>query len=120
MKIDCKFCQKEMAYVPLTLSHSGISAITVPAYYCHGCNYEYAPIGGMKNHHLYRMVGEKMYRWSYEETTNVARIWYVGKPGVPGVSPNSDLKLLKSFEEHFPEVTPQNVEDKLKLVLVFL
>lgn len=118
--MQCKFCQKEMKYVPLVLSHSGISAITIPAHFCETCSYEYAPLGGMKNHHLYRMINERMYRWSYEETTNVARVWYVGTPGTPGVSPNKDLQLLKSFEEHFPEVTPENVEEKLKLVLVFL
>lgn len=119
MITQCKFCQKDMAYVPLTVSRSGRSA-TFHAHYCHNCNYEFVPLGNMKNHHLYRMVGGRMYRWTYEETTNVARIWYIGQPGVPGVSPNKDLKLLKTFEEHFPEVTPQNVEDKLKLVLVFL
>lgn len=109
-----------MAFVPLTLSHTGMSAITINAYWCEKCYYEYAPLGGMINHHLYKMIGDRMFRWSYEETTDVARIWYIGSPGIPGVSPNKDLKLLKTFEEHFPMVTPDNVEEKLKLVVTFL
>jgi hypothetical protein len=108
-----------MAHVPLVISHNGMSALQLNAYYCYNCNYEYAPIGGMKNHHLYRIINDKMYRWSFEETTNVARVWYVGEPGIPGETPNKKLELLKSFEERFPEVTPQNVEEKLRLVLVF-
>ena len=109
-----------MAYVPLTMSHSGISAIRITAYFCYDCNYEYAPIGGMKNHHLYKKLSTGMYRWSYDETTQTARVWYIGKPGVPGESPNEDLKLLKSFEDNHSDVNPDNVEEKLKLVLTFL
>ncbi len=116
----CKFCQKETAYVPLTLSHSGISAIKINAYFCHDCQYEYAPIGGMKYHHLYKMVNNRMYRWSIEDTTKVARLWYVGQPGIPGQVPNKDLKILKTFEDHYPEITPENVERKLKFILLFL
>jgi hypothetical protein len=118
--LDCKFCRKEMVYVPLTVSHPGFGSTTFHAHFCFDCNYEYAPIGGMRNHHLYRKIGDRMYRWSYDEATGATRIWYIGTPGVPGESPNKDLELLKSFNEPIPPVTPENVEDKLKLVLVFL
>ena len=102
----------------MTITH-GQHSYTFHPYYCHTCNYEYVKMGSMINHHLYRMIGDRMFRWSHEETTNVARVWYIGSPGIPGVSPNKDLELLQSFEDNLPIVTPDNVEDKIRLVVTF-
>ncbi len=115
----CVFCQKQTAYVPLTVMH-GLSGHKYSVYYCYDCSYEYAPIGGMRHHHLYKMINNRMYRWSWEDKTEKARLWYVGKPGEPGVRPNEDMKLIKTFEKYFPQVTPENIEKKLKFMLLFL
>jgi len=46
-------------------------------------------------------------------------LWYIGEPGEPGVRPNRKLKMLKTFSNP-PEVTPENVERKIRFMLLFL
>lgn len=61
-----------------------------------------------------------MYRWSVEDDGKLGRLWHVGQPGVPGIEPNRKMFLIKSFKESLPTITPQNIEEKLRFILVFL
>lgn len=111
----CDFCAKEMAPVPLIVGKH-----TIEVSFCYNCKYEYASWGGAVTRNLYATINDKMYRWSIEDADGVARLWYVGEPGEPGVRPNRKLRVLKSFAKFYPTITPTNIERKLKFILVFL
>jgi hypothetical protein len=120
----CNFCQKEATYAPLT-----IKGVTTPdryrklrVHYCTDCAAEYVyweNDGQLAAINLYVIINAKMYRWSTTLGEKVARLWYVKEPGLPGVQPNKGLNLLKSFEDH-PDLTPENVAEKIKFMLPFL
>ena len=118
----CKFCQAKMEYVPLSVRSSNKNFRTMDVFYCYKCDYEYNKVGTWENHHVYKIVNSKMYRWSiafFNDAT--ARLWYVGEPGAPGVRPNRKMKLLQRFEAGcYPSITPQNIEQKLRFMLLFL
>lgn len=116
-----------MVHVPLPIKYksrslgaTSLGPKQIEAYFCYDCNYEYALLGGVENHHLYTTINNRMYRWSVEEDGATARLWYVGEPGIPGVQPNRKMFHIKSFKEHFPQITPQNIERKLRFILLFL
>lgn len=113
MTRPCDFCQKDTAYVPLTIT----STRKFEVHYCYDCGAEFVEnTGGV---HLYTEIRGKMYRWSMEEEGTVGRLWSVGEPGVPGIHPNRKMFLIKSFKNP-PAITPQNINNKVKLILVFL
>jgi len=110
----CNFCQKETIYVPLIVSPKHQFEV----YYCYDCEAEYVDnTGGI---HLYTTLNGTMYRWSIEVGGTIGRLWRVGEPGIPGERPNRKMRLIKNFKEHIPEITPQNIQEKLKLILVFM
>lgn len=115
MNPKCRFCQKETVYVPLTIS----ARRTFKVYHCYDCSYEYVDELSWSNHHLYTSINNRMYRWSVDESGTAAHLWYVGEPGEPGVRANRKLFLVKSFKD-FPSITPQNIERKLRFILLFL
>jgi hypothetical protein len=119
MTLICKFCQKETTYVPLRVADRR----TFEVHYCFSCNAEYVDYGSDdgKATHLYTEIDKKMYRWSVTEhkAKLSGYVWYVGEPGVPGVVPNKRLRLLKSFETP-PTIVPNNVEQKIRFILLFL
>lgn len=110
----CRFCNNDMVAVPLV-----IGTRTLEVYFCYTCQSEYVDWGGIVSIHLYTQINNKTYRWSIEENGNVGRLWHVAEPGIPGERPNRKLKLVKYFK-HFPNITPSNVERKLKFMLLFL
>ncbi len=117
-----------MVYVPLPIKFKSRSLGATSrgpkqfeVYYCYDCSYEYVLLGsGIENHHLYVTINNRMYRWSVEDEGKLARLWYIGEPGIPGVRANQKLSHIKSFKEYFPEITPQNIERKLRFILLFL
>lgn len=115
----CKFCQKETVYVPLVIKggNGDNKYHTFEVHYCYDCKAEYVKWSGSDTIHLYATINTRMYRWSINGGD--AYLWYVGEPGEPGVRPNRKLKLVKSFRE-FPPITPQNIERKLRFMLLFL
>lgn len=120
----CNFCQQPTQYAPLpTGSGYGANRIKVlRVHFCFECSAEYvfwADDSALAATHLYATVNDKMYRWSTSPSEKVARLWYVQKPGIPGKQPNEGMVLLKTFEE-FPEITPTNVEEKIRFMLPFL
>ena len=115
----CTFCQKDTVYVPLVVTPQTSSNFRrFEVYYCYDCNAEYVEsTGGV---HLYATINNKMYRWSMEEEGTIGRLWSVGEPGIPGAQPNRKMFLIKSFKKDLPVITPQNILEKLKFILVFL
>lgn len=111
-KINCKFCRDEMVYCPID-----VQSHMFEVHYCYNCSYEVVVGWGES---LYKIVNERMYRWSLVAETEVARLWHVGEPGIPGERPNRKMKLVKTFNSHHPNVTPDNIEQKIKFMLLFL
>jgi hypothetical protein len=126
-KPACKFCQKETVYVPLRVrgglsdhDHGTDPGRKIDAYYCYDCQAEYVDWGNIKNVHLYTTINSRMYRWSVEMNGTMGRLWHVGEPGIPGQRFNRNLELIKNFKEHYPQINPQNINRKLKFILLFL
>lgn len=124
MTSHCKFCQKDNVYVPLIIKGGNGSSKyhTFEVYYCYDCAAEYVNYGE-NSVHLYTTLNDKMYRWSVNMIAgqpDYGTIWYVGEPGEPGVRPNKKMKLLKSFTDNLPQVTPKNIQSKLRFMLLFL
>jgi hypothetical protein len=122
MTLLCKFCPKETVYVPLSIK-GGVgdnSFHMFEVHYCYDCKAEYVDWAENTSIHLYTMINNRMYRWSIEGNGTTGRLWYVGEPGEPGIRPNRKLSLVKSFTKDFPPITPQNIERKLRFMLLFL
>jgi len=122
MTMPCKFCQKETAPVPLIIKggNGDNKYHTFDVHYCYDCAAEYVDWAGVVSIHLYVTINNRMYRWSVEDKGSLARLWYVGEPGEPGVRANRKMFLIKSFKEDFPQITPENIERKLRFILLFL
>ena len=118
---QCSFCQKDTVYVPLLVGPKNTASNFTrkfEVYYCYDCSAEFVnTTGGV---HLYVNINDKMYRWSVEDEGKLGRLWYVGQPGTPGIEPNRKMFLLKTFKEDLPVITPQNIEEKLRFILVFM
>ena len=120
----CHYCNKDTAYVPLTVARPGMMARLriIKVYYCQECQAEYvywSDINTLSSIHLYTTINGKMYRWSTGTTDTDARLWYIANPGVPGQTHNSGVELLKNFPDH-PDLTPQNVQAKIHFMLPYL
>lgn len=118
MTLLCKFCQKDTAYVPLQ-----VKTRKFEVHYCYDCSAEYVEYGDTKAIHIYTVISNRMYRWSINEITeqpDYGTIWYVGEPGEPGIRPNKKMKMLKSFTDYLPHITPNNIQSKLRFMLLFL
>lgn len=127
--IICTFCQKETLDKSLPLEPSNMSAKTgrlLRVNFCEKCLAEYVywsegdEIPFVTN--LYITINDKMYRWSRDYHEGKGRLWYVEEPGEPGSRPNKKLKLLKTFHkaDETPNITPQNIVEKVKLILLFM
>lgn len=113
----CNYCQQEVPTAHLEeLRMHGIDV-----HFCVGCQAEYMywSDGALAATHLYTNINHKMYRWSIYPTEGV-RIWHFNIPGVPGISPNKESKMLIHFENLQSTATPQNVSEKLRNILLFL
>jgi hypothetical protein len=121
MTLPCKFCPKETVYVPLIIKggNGDNKYHTFDVHYCYDCAAEYVDWSGSTAVHLYTTINNRMYRWSMEANGAAAHLWYVGEPGIPGKNPNRKMFLIKSFKD-FPQITPENIERKLRFILLFL
>ena len=113
---DCQFCDKPTVNANL----EEMSRYGVYVQFCHTCLAEYVFYRDetLSHYSLYTTLGEKMYRWTIAHS--VAFIRYVEKPGIPGQVPNKDMRVVHRFANDIPEITPQNINEKLKTYLVFL
>jgi hypothetical protein len=118
-----------MVHVPLPIklksrsvgATTSLGAHQLTVHYCYDCKYEYVVFGFYDNinQHLYVEINNRTYRWSLEY--GMAQLWYVGEPGIPGERPNRKMKRLQSFKDgYYPSITPQNIEQKLRFMLLFL
>lgn len=119
MKTICHFCNKQTACVPLN------ETTFIEVYFCYGCQAEYTYWNACEEPtfvHLYTTINNNMYRWStfFVNKKQRGAIFHVKEPGIPGVKPNKDLKRVKSFSSNLPTITPDNVNVKLKFMLLFL
>lgn len=120
----CHFCQQPTQYAPIPPGQSyALNKIKVlRIHFCFQCNAEYVfwtDNGALASVHLYVTVNDKMYRWSTSPSEKLGRLWYVEKPGIPGKQVNEGVVLLKNFQE-FSEITPSNIEEKIRFILPFL
>lgn len=119
MTPPCKFCQKDTVYVPLQVSPKHKFEV----HYCYGCQAEFVDhkIDYGKVIHLYTTINTRMYRWSLMEDEDGynGHLWYIGEPGEPGIRPNRKVKIIKTFSCP-PEITPENIERKIRIMLLFL
>jgi hypothetical protein len=50
----------------------------------------------------------------------MAHLWEVKVPGEPGLKINKDLVLIKTFKNNIPEITPDNILNKITSWLPFI
>jgi hypothetical protein len=114
----CKFCGKAASYCPL----DEMEQYGVKVYFCHPCKAEYLfwPNGVRSSISLYTIINHKTYRWTILKE-NTAQLWYVKDPGIPATRLNHNLDLIKFFNgSDMPELTPQNINDKIRTWLIFI
>lgn len=116
----CKFCQREAPKAPLPGYENGWQV-----YFCEPCQAEYVyNQKGWANPatiHLYVLINDKMYRWTTVSHNGSARLYYIKWPGVPGEKINRGLKQLQFFQDIGQTVvTPDNIEEKIKIMLMLL
>ena len=117
----CTYCGGPAGYAPI----AEMDYHEADVYFCQRCRAEYVYFRRtdfLANTSLYVDIGEKTYRWS--ETRSIGQLWYVEKPGEPGKKKNEGMKLVRSFSpdlgETIPGITPFNIEEKVRTILVFL
>lgn len=117
--VICKFCGQAAPYTPLCeMEENGVQV-----FFCSLCYAEYLfwpnqsqPLSAS----LYVKINSKMYRWTVFEGGTKAQLWFVKEPGVPGTRVNRNLDMLKYFADSVPEITPSNIEQKIRTWLTFL
>lgn len=116
----CTFCKQESDYVPIPEMEKHNATV----HFCKDCNVEYTyfPRGDMANTSIYFKINDRHFRWSMN-SAGMARLWAIGKPGIPGVSKNENMKCIQTFnsnEMSVPEITPQNAVERIGAWLLFL
>lgn len=117
----CQFCSNMAGYAPL----DEMEKHNVGVYYCHTCKAEYLFFrdARMASVSLYTAIKDKMYRWTVTSVGS-AQLWYVSVPGIPGVKKNEGLVPIKSWDtsrgDTLPQLTPDNINEKLRTWLLFL
>lgn len=117
----CRFCQKDARYAPI----AELDAHGMKVYFCDECSAEYVfyAAGLLSHYSLYTTINTKMYRWTRSMSAySGGRAWlrYIETPGIPGAVANKDVSLIKTFFGDVPDITPQNINEKLKTYLVFI
>jgi len=117
----CQFCGRMAGYAPLDEMESH----GVGVFFCEPCQAEflYYQGGDLASSSLYTTVNHRMYRWTVTSGGH-GQIWYVKEPGIPGKKKNEGLEAVKSFDpskgDIVPQLTPSNINEKLRTWLVFL
>lgn len=117
----CQFCTKEISDAPVNeMAKHGVGV-----YFCHPCQAEYLYFrsGTCASVSLYTTINERCYRWTVT-SVDTAQLWYVKEPGIPGVRKNEGMEPVKGFSKSdgdtIPELTPSNVNGKIRVWLPFL
>lgn len=124
--LPCKFCPKMADYSPIHELDSTVFQDRLLVYFCSDCRAEYLVYkksNKVYSTSLYTKINDRVYRWSVLSEDN-AQLWLVKEPGTPGISVNKGLSMVKSFPskdgEPLPALTPQNINEKIRIWLVFL
>lgn len=115
----CKFCSKNAEHRPLKEIASAFDV-----YFCYDCSTEYLYVAKdddeLWGYSIYTYINNELYRWTMSGMGH-AHIWLIGTPGVPGSIPNTNTKLVKTIKQKpLPDVTPKNINHKIKTWLTFL
>lgn len=113
--VKCRYCNKDAPYTPL----EKYEKLGIKIYFCVSCQAEYV----FQHEHawsesIYISIGHRMFRWTLIGRSG--QIWHIGKPGVPGHLENQELSFLKEFRYNIPNITPNNIHQKLQTWLPFL
>jgi hypothetical protein len=128
----CKFCQKEVPYSPLELTGKSRGRV-IHVYFCNDCKAEYVffvKSEDMFSYSLYTVINGRTYRWAVYSNTSPAPhsntspaprgvLFHVGEPGIPGVKANAKVKQIIALHD-VPDLTPQNIEAKVRTILTFM
>jgi hypothetical protein len=126
----CKFCNNAARYVPLKilLKSRSVGPTTMAwdsahdlgkymqVHFCDICQAEYSPL----MHSLYVVIKDSTYRWSVYAPFQHAVLSFIGKPGIPGEKANEDIDEVMVFDEDIPIITPDNIKEKVALMLTFM
>ena len=122
--MKCLYCQKEARFVPVSRR-----ARTLYIYFCDDCKAEYVFFEEGKDaplfsHGLYVVINDRTYRWTVYpggsgDSKPLGTLSSIGEPGIPGERFNRRVRRVTSFDD-FPEITPHNIEQKVRIILTFL
>lgn len=117
----CSHCGGFAGYVPI----AEMDAHEVDVYFCTRCQAEFTYFrnsGLLASSSLYTTINSRMYRWCCIRGTY--QLWHIKEPGIPGKMKNGDREMIRAFSpnkgESIPNITPLNIEEKIKTILVFL
>jgi hypothetical protein len=116
----CSHCGGFAGYAPIP----EMDYHEADVYFCHRCQAEYIYFrgtGNLASVSLYTTINGKMYRWSTNRT--IGQLWRIKIPGIPGEKKNEGVEMIRSFNpdvgEAIPNITPENIEEKIRTILVF-
>lgn len=114
--VICRFCKNPAEHKPLPEAET----LNMKIYFCFICGAEYSTYCGKLNiyYSLYTFINDRLYRWSTGGVTSY--LYYISGPGTPGMKANSGVALVTSFNTDLVQMTPQNVNEKIKTILTFL
>lgn len=125
----CRFCSKMLTHAPLQdMVFHGIDV-----YFCHPCKVEYLikwinyKIDGYYiSYSIYHYINDRLFRFTVS-SASTAQLWRFDEPGEVGVRANKKAVFIKGFGfknalefTPIPEITPSNIDSKLKTYLLFL
>lgn len=118
--VICQFCQRKVPYISIR----ELEKIGVENHWCDVCRAAYLiwkDSDVPDSCSLYTIIKDKCYCWTTTATGRAA-LWYVKNPGELGKELTHDRELLFSMapEDNQPKITPENVSQKIKTMLVFL
>jgi len=121
----CKFCGRPASYVPLNMSTSG--GVSVDIYFCHNCRAEYMlsfrKNGEIVSTSLYTEINGETYRWTV--SFGFYQFQHIKHPGTPGLVKNEGISQIKGLffngnkGDIIPDITPENINEKLRTYLLF-
>lgn len=117
----CLFCFNLATPAP----QKKLDAYGIYVRFCHKCMVEYISHedrSKVNYYSLYTTINDKVYRWTVSTLERPLYAWlrHVQNPGIPGYMINKDMVVIKRFKDDIPNITPQNINEKVKTYLIFL
>jgi len=126
MESICKFCNKPASYEPI----ERMEEFSIKVFFCHPCQAEYLrfynvfkdELSRTSSVSLYTKINGKTYRWTWQADGN-GQLWHVKNPGTPGRQVNEGMEAIYYVEKENVRglnITPQNIESRVRSWLLFL